>query len=187
MNKLFKRVSAVVLAGAMTLSMSVAALAADLSVYIRTSQSTTTAVGDTITTNATITGWPVTTGVSFVVSGVTADETLYEALQSGTVNTSDQLVTTWNANKYLKNLTWMDSDDEITYQGLENGSYKDLVSDGQGGYSSGTWDGYSWMWAPATLKDVVSYPNDTLDEVTCGQVNYAIVLSYENSVYSWSN
>ena len=41
MNKLAKRISAVVLAGAMTLSSSVAAFAADLTVYIRESNGNT--------------------------------------------------------------------------------------------------------------------------------------------------
>lgn len=183
MNKLFKKVSAIVLAGAMTLSSSVAAFAADLTVYIRESKSVTTADG---TTTASITAWPLTEAPAFVVKNVTADEKLSTALQSGKVNTSDKIVTTWSqGDKYLSNLTLFDSDDEKLYEGLEHGTYKDLVSDGNGGYSHGTWDGYAWMWAKADSRYTVSYPSKRLDEVTCGEADYAIVLSYENSVYSW--
>lgn len=184
MNKLAKRISAVVLAGAMTLSSSVAAFAADLTVYIRESKSVTTADG---TTTASITDWPLTEAPAFVVKNVTADEKLSAALQSGIVNESDRLITEWanNENKYLSNLTLLDSAGDEIYEGLEHGTYKDLVSDGKGGYSHGTWDGYAWMWAKADSRYTVSYPNKRLDEVTCGEADYAIVLSYENSVYSW--
>lgn len=183
MNKLFKKVSAIVLAGAMTLSSSVAAFAADLSVYIRTSESVTTADG---TTTASITGWPAGKAPVFAVTNVTADEKLSTALQSGLVSPNRILNTTWDTSeKYLKNLILTELDGTEVVKGLESGTYKDLVSDGKGGYTHGTWDGYSWMWAPASSKDTVSYPDKRLDEVTCGEVDYAIVLSYENSVYSW--
>lgn len=170
MNKLAKRISAVVLAGAMTLSSSVAAFAADLTVYIRESNGNT----KTITKDA---------FKAFEVEDVDATDTLYEALQSGPVN-GGVLTTTWKYGQYLENLT-LTKDGNIVYQGLDKGEYSDLVSDGNGGYSSGKWEGKSWMWAPATLMNVVSYPDKTLTEVTCGDVNYAIVLSYEYSSFTW--
>ena len=183
MNKLAKRISAVVLAGAMTLSSSVAAFAADLTVYIRESKSVTTADG---TTTASITGRPFGDSAAFVVKNVTADEKLSTALQSGVVSTNCILKTTWDdSKKYLKNLTLLNSAGKTLYEGLENGKYTDLVKGDDGSYISGTWNGYSWMWVPATPKDSLSYPNKTLDQVTCDEVNYEIVLSYENSVYSW--
>ena len=91
MNKLAKRISAVVLAGAMTLSSSVAAFAADLTVYIRDSNGNT----KTITKDA---------FEAFKVEDVEATDTLFDALQSGPVKDGN-LVTTWKYGQYLENLT----------------------------------------------------------------------------------
>lgn len=172
MNKLAKRISAIVLAGAMTLSSSVAAFAADLTVYIRESNGNT----KTITKDA---------FEAFKVENVNATDTLYDALHTKKVN-NGILKTTWKYDQYLENLTLTTKNGETVYEGLDKGEYSDLVPDGNGGYSSGKWEGYSWMWAPATLKDVVSYPEDkTLKDVTCAGANYAIVLSYEYSSFTW--
>lgn len=171
MNKLAKRISAVVLAGAMTLSSSVAAFAADLTVYIRESNGNT----KTITKDA---------FEAFKVEDVEATDTLFDALKDGTIK-DGVLTTTWKYDKYLKDLT-LTKNGKVVYQGLDKGEYSNLVPDGNGGYSSGEWAGHSWMWAPATLKDVVSYPEDkTLKDVTCAGANYAIVLSYEYSSFKW--
>lgn len=173
MNKLFKKVSAIVLAGAMTLSSSVAAFAADLTVYIRESNGNT----KTITKDA---------FKAFEVENVDATDTLLDALKDGNIK-DGVLTTTWNNDKYLKDLT-LTKNGKVVYQGLDKGKYSDLVPDGNGGYSSGKWEGNSWMWAPATLKNVVSYPEDkTLEDVTCAEANYAIVLSYEYSSFTWQN
>ena len=87
MNKLAKRISAVVLAGAMTLSSSVAAFAADLTVYIRESNGNT----KTITKDA---------FEAFKVEDVEATDTLFDALKDGTIK-DGVLTTTWKYDKYL--------------------------------------------------------------------------------------
>lgn len=176
MNKLAKRISAVVLAGAMTLSSSVAAFAADLTVYIRESSSTETS--KTITKEA---------YKAFEIDNVNPTDKLSTAL-TGTkkvLANGNKLTTTWSYDVYLKDLILTDSEGGELYKGLQDGGYTKLDYDDDGNVTGGTWAGHSWMWAPATLKDVVSYPDKTLAEVTCAEANYAIVLSYEYSSFSW--
>lgn len=170
MSKLFKKVSALVLAGAITLSSSVAAFAADLNVYIRESNANT----QTFT-------FPVGETPAFVIE-VDATDTIYEALTGGTLK-SGSLTTDWVNEKYLKNLTLING--AKSYKGEQDGSYSNLKYDDKGNVISGTWAGHSWMWAPATKLEELTYPDKTMDEVTCAEENYAIVLSYEYSSFSW--
>lgn len=172
MNKLAKRISAVVLAGAMTLSSSVAAFAADLTVYIRESNGNT----KTITKDA---------FKAFEVENVGATDKLNTVLTRRTLTNGSTLTTTWSNTVYLKDLELTDASGNTIYKGLQDGEYSNLKYDDDMNVIGGTWAGHSWMWAPASLKEVVSYPDKTLAEVTCADVNYAIVLSYEYSSFSW--
>lgn len=173
MSKLFKKVSALVLAGAITLSSNVSAFAADLNVYIRESNANT----QTFT-------FPLGETPAFVIEDVKATDTIYAALTQGNLE-SGSLATDWSNYKYLENLTLKNDSGNVIYSGKQDGNYSDLVPDGNGGYSSGKWAGHSWMWAPATKLKELTYPDKTMDEVTCAEENYAIVLSYEYSSFSW--
>lgn len=166
MNKLFKRVSAVVLAGAMTLSMSAATLAADMTVYYRTCNKDTGAI--------------VTYGTE-VVSGVSASQTIYDALKNyygSRAGWTDGVAADGVTDYYLNSLLLSDQ----TEAWATDGEYTYLEED----YSHGTWVGSAWMWREGSdVTTIGTYPDDSLSRTYCSDENFSIILSYDTETVSW--
>ena len=170
MNKLAKRISAVVLAGAMTLSSSVAAFAADMTVYYRTYNSDATTDEEKFAYYG-----------SETVTDVDSNKTIAETLQNyyggrakwKQATADDGITDTYLTSLQLKTESepWASED-----------NYPYLEPD----YSHGKWVGKSWMWCDyaAGLKNV-KYPETSLSRVKCSNTDFAIILSYDTSSLTW--
>lgn len=189
MNKMIKKLSAVAIAAAMTLSSGVAAQAATLQVYFRewTQDSTdNTYVG---TPNKTTFGIkPVLT-----VSGIEKTDTYKNALIKAAKTTGGDYDFVWNE----KNPQYLDAiviDDETW--GVKGGNTNPKYDDNNNMISA-TWVGTAWSWYEGSnldLKNISSYPKTTLGETyvpvtTENNDNEIIsmVLSYDESKFYWEN
>ena len=189
MNKMIKKISAVALAAAMTLSTGVAAQAATLKVYFREwtqGESDNTYLGKpTLTTYGTE---PV-----LEVSGIEADMTYKEALDEAVANYNGKYVLGWNEknDQYL---------DYIVISGKKVGIKGENTNpkyDSNKNMISATWVGSSWMWYPGSdieLENTSSYPKTTLGEtyVPVKTANndkeiVSMVLSYDTTHFFWTN
>lgn len=193
MNKLFKKVSAIVLAGAMTLSSSVAAFAADMTVYIRDNgQELATATQRTSTPNIKL---------SFVIHDVDSSMSLYDALYyapkvDGMLDSDVKLETSWTkgenedgtTDQYLTYLKVANTTDGKNFAGLNNGGNKKLYyKDGK--VVGGEYEGNSWMWCMMNGNlGSTAYPEDiTLSDQACLDTNFGIILSYDYSSFPWGD
>lgn len=191
MNKIVKRISAVAIAAAMTLSTGVAAQAATLQVYFREWHQNST--------ENTYVGTPDTTtfGIKPVltVSGIEKGDTYKTALNKavGLKQYKDSYSLTWNT----KNPQYLDS---ITIDGEEwgvEGKNTNPKYDDKNNMISATWVGSAWSWYEGSniyLKNISSYPQTTLGEtlVPVTTVNndneiISMVLSYDETKFYWEN
>ena len=193
MNKLAKRISAVVLAGAMTLSSSIAAFAADMTVYIRdngkTIPATSTQSDETI---------PENIKLSFTIHNVDSSMSIYDALVDATVankmlDPGVSLTTKWSHvnnsdgsdDYYLQTLSATSTNGH--FAATNNGGNTRLDKDGDT-IIGGKYEGNAWMWG--WMKgDLTStdYPGLTLSDQDCLDSNFAIILSYDYSSFEWKN
>lgn len=165
MNKLFKKVSALALAGAMTLSSSVSVFAANMTVYYRTYD------GENTYENY---GSEVITGVDSSMSIYQALKDYYKGRADWTSGVADDGITDY----YLDALTLKGQ----TEAWKTKGEYTDLAPDS----SYGTWVGSSWMWIEdgADSKNL-NYPETSLSRARCKDSNFSIVLSYDTQTVKW--
>jgi len=187
MNKLFKKISAVAIATAMTFSTGVAANAATMKVYLREWKQNN--VSDTYT------GTPVYTfGTEpvVVVKNVQKGTTYKAALNAGV---SDTFKLGWNPNnsQYLDSITLVDEEGE---KAVWKNNGKNTNPDYNGSTMVGaTWVGSSWMWYSGdniALTNTSTYPTTTLGEtlVPVQKENsddevFSVVLSYDTTQFNW--
>lgn len=178
MRKTFKKLAALALASAMTLSSSVMASAATMNVYVRQWRQTSS----TNTYEGTVTPNPFGLNPVVKVKGVTSGMTYKKALQMAEDN---GLVTTWN-NNYLTSVKYK----KILWE--NNGANHNVNKDAAGNTIGAIWKGDSWMWYTGDdlYYDVAKYPETTLGE-TLVPANlkdndvFSMVLSYDHSEFSW--
>lgn len=166
MSKLFKKVSALVLAGAMTLSSSVAAFAADMTVYYRTY--------NTSTKEYNYYG-------SETVKEVDSSMSIYQALKDyykGSANWTSGVADDGITDYYLDALTLKGQ----TEAWKTKGEYSD---DTAPDFSTGTWIGSSWMWYEGNNLTNTKYPETSLSRARCKDSDFSIVLSYDTQVVDW--
>lgn len=166
MSKLFKKVSVLVLAGAMTLSSSVAAFAANMTVYYRTYNASTKEYNYY---------------GSETVKEVDSSMSIYQALKDyykGSANWTSGVADDGITDYYLDALTLKGQ----TEAWKTKGEYTDLAPDS----SYGTWVGSSWMWIEdgADSKNL-NYPETSLSRARCKDSNFSIVLSYDTQTVEW--
>ncbi len=177
MRKTFKKLAAVALASAMTLSSSVMASAATMNVYVR--QWTQTSSTDTY--KGTVTPNPFGLNPVVKVKGVTSGMTYKAALEKAEDN---GLQTTWDGN-YLTSVGYK------SFLWKNNGANHNVNKDGDTVIGA-IWKGDSWMWYKGDnlYYDVAKYPDTTLGE-TLVPANlsdtdtFSMVLSYDHSEFAW--
>lgn len=181
MRKTFKKLAAVALASAMTLSSSVMASAATMNVYVRkwTQTSSTNTYEGTVTPN------PFGLNPVVKVKGVTSGMTYKAALEKAE---SVGLNTTWDK----KNPNYLTSVGYKNFLWENNGANHNVNKDDKGNTIGAIWKGDSWMWYEGEdlQYDVAKYPNTTLGEtyVPAGLTDsseFSMVLSYDHSEFSW--
>lgn len=181
MRKTFKKLAALALASAMTLSSSVMASAATMNVYVRqwTQTSSTNTYEGTITENPF--GLNPVVKVEGVTSGMTYKAALQQAAKKGFITTWDKTNTNYLTSVKYKNFSW-----------TNNGANHNVNKDDSGNIIGAIWKGDSWMWYTGdNLRyDVAKYPNTTLGEtlVPAGLTDsdeFSMVLSYDHSEFAW--
>ena len=177
MRKTFKKLAALALASAMTLSSSVMASAATMNVYVRkwTQTSSTNTYEGTVTPN------PFGLNPVVKVEGVTSGMTYKEALQKAA---SKKLYTTWNGN-YLTSVEYG------KYLWENDGANHNINKEGDT-IIGAIWKGDSWMWYKGAnlYYDVAKYPDTTLGETLVPENlsdtdTFSMVLSYDHSEFAW--
>lgn len=178
MRKTFKKLAAVALASAMTLSSSVMASAATMNVYVRqwTQTSSTNTYEGTVTEN------PFGLNPVVKVEGVTSGITYKEALQKAA---SKKFYTTWSGN-YLTSVEYG------KFLWKNKGENHNINKDSEGNTIGAIWKGDSWMWYKGNnlQYDVAKYPETTLGETLVPENlsdtdTFSMVLSYDHSEFSW--
>lgn len=182
MRKTFKKLAALALASAMTLSSSVMASAATMKVYVREwtqGTSSNTYVG---TPN------PNPNGLAnpmFTVEDVDPNGSYKDALLKAE---EDELIeTTWNKDypEYLTSLKVLSNG----YGKVNNGANQNPIYDANNNMTGATWVGSSWMWYPGNdvkLVNTSSYPDKTLAQVKVPSENeFSLVLSYDTTHFKW--
>lgn len=179
MRKTFKKLAALALASAMTLSSSVMASAATMNVYIREWTQGTSSNTYLGTPN------PNPNGVkspAFTVTGVNSNGTYKDALELAERQKKVEL--TWD-EKHPEYLTALTVDD---YSKENDGSNQNPIYDGNT-MTGATWVGSSWMWYPGnnlTLEDTSSYPDTTLAGTKVPTTDeFSLVLSYDTTHFKW--
>lgn len=185
MRKTFKKLAALALASAMTLSSSVMASAATMKVYVREWTQGTSSNTYLGTPN------PNPNGLAnpmFTVEDVDSDGTYKDALEQakedGLINLS------WDSKnpEYLTALAVKNADGDVIYSKTNNGENKNPIYNGTT-MTGATWVGSSWMWYPGndlTLENTSSYPQTTLAGTTVPSTDeFSLVLSYDTTHFKW--
>ena len=164
MRKTFKKLAALALASAMTLSSSVMASAATMNVYIREWTQGTSSNTYLGTPNPNPNGLK---SPAFTVTGVNSNGTYKDALELAEEQEKADVV--WD-KKNPEYLTALAVKDGTTMTGA-------------------TWVGSSWMWYPGnklTLEDTSSYPQTTLGGTKVpSDAEFSLVLSYDTTHFKW--
>lgn len=178
MRKTFKKLAAVALASAMTLSSSVMASAATMNVYVRkwTQTSSTNTYEGTVTPN------PFGLNPVVKVKGITSGMTYKAALEKAE---DEGLFTNWSGN-YLTSVGY----DDILWK--NDGANHNVNKDSAGNTIGAIWKGNSWMWYKGAnlYYDVAKYPDTTLGETLVPENlsdtdTFSMVLSYDHSEFAW--
>lgn len=185
MKNRMKQLSALVLAATMAMGTYTSAFAADMTVYLRS-------IGK---------DKPKTQELSFTVHNVNSNMSICNALRqapqtAGMLDPGVTLDTAWNQvtnsdnteDWYLTYLAASDSRINDRYEAENNGGNTILYKkDGEtvGGY----YEGNSWMWCPTDGNlNSTAYPETiTLSDQKCKDSNFAIILSYDYSAFSWGD
>ena len=186
MKTRMKKVSALVLATAMSLS-----------TYNSKEISTSTQSDDTTTTP--------NIPVVFTIHNVDSKMSLYNALTqapttAGMLDTGVTLATTWSeyndttagkTYEYLLSLSATDKTGEKTksFAGTNDGKNTRLDYDDEENLLGGKYEGNSWMWGwtDGSNLNSTSYPDVTLNNAKCKDVDFAIILSFDYSSCEWKN
>ena len=186
MKNRMKQLSALVLAATMAMGTYTSAFAADMTVYLRS-------IGK---------DKPQTQELSFTVHNVNSNMSICNALRqapqtAGMLDPGVTLDTAWNQvtnsdnteDWYLTYLAASDARINDRYEAENNGGNTKLYKDSKGNYIGGVYEGNSWMWCPMTGKlDSTAYPDDiTLSDQKCKDADFAIILSYDYSSFSWGD
>lgn len=200
MKNRMKKVSALVLAAAMSLSTYASAFAADMTVYIRNNSKDIPAAAQSDETTAT-----PNIPVVFTIHNVDSRMSLYTALTqapttTGMLDKGVTLETTWNAYKdedtgvtsqYLLSLSATDATGEKvkSFSGTNDGKNTRLDYDDQKNLLGGKYEGNAWMWGWTDGSDLssTSYPNLTLNQAKCKDVDFSVILSFDYSSFEWKN
>ncbi len=189
MNKMIKKLSAVAIAAAMTLSTGVAAQAATLKVYFREWHQGTTSNTYLGTEDLTTFGTEPVLEVSGVESTITYKQALEKAAAQTKYNGKYSFVWDKDHAEYLSaikigNETW----------GIKGGNTEEEYDDNDKMIGA-IWVGSAWSWYPGdklTLKDTSSYPKTTLGEtylpvksVGNDKEVVSMVLSYDETRFGW--
>lgn len=189
MNKLFKKISAVAIAAAMTLSTGVAAQAATLKVYFREWKQGTTSNTYLGTENLTTFGTEPILEISGVESTTTYKQALIDAAKQTKYNGKYSFIWNDEHDEYLNaikigNTTW----------GIKGGNTEEEYDDNDKMIGA-IWVGSAWSWYPGDnlkLKDTSSYPKTTLGDTylpvkTVGNDKEVVsmVLSYDETRFGW--
>lgn len=189
MNKMIKKLSAVAIAAAMTLSTGVAAQAATVRVYFREWKQTSsdnTYLGEANTKT-------FGTAPVFTVTGVESGATYKDVLDDAAADSNGKYVLSWTGDKeqYLNSIN---INGEVW--GVKGGNTNPTY-DSTGKMISATWVGSAWSWYEGSdlkLKNISSYPETTLGETlvpvkTENNDNEIIsmVLSYDETKFYWEN
>ena len=185
MRKTFKKLAALALASAMTLSSSVMASAATMKVYVREWTQGTSSNTYLGTPNPTPNGLA---NPMFTVEDVDSDGTYKDALEQakedGLINLS------WDSKnpEYLTALAVKNADGDVIYSKTNNGENKNPIYNGTT-MTGATWVGSSWMWYPGNnlkLADTSSYPQTTLAGTKVPSTDeFSLVLSYDTTHFKW--
>lgn len=193
-NKMFKKVSAIALSAAMSLSMYASAFAADMTVYLRNNGKeipATTQSDETITPNIEL---------SFVVHNVDSSMSIYDALNTATrankmLDENTSLTTSWqkgtNADgtidQYLVSLSAATKDGK--FSATNNGGNTKLYYDDDFNVIGGKYEGNAWMWCMMKGDlNSTNYPETiTLSDQKCLDSNFGIILSYDYSSFLWGD
>lgn len=181
MRKTFKKLAALALTSAMTLSSSVMASAATMNVYIREwTQGTSSNTYEGIPN-------PNPNGLAnpmFTVENVNSNGTYKDALELAEEEKKVEL--SWNEEypEYLTGLKVLSNG----YSKVNNGANHDPIYDGNT-MTGATWIGSSWMWYPGDdvkLVNTSSYPDKTLAQVKVpSKDEFSLVLSYDTTHFKW--
>lgn len=192
LKKNFKRVSAIILAAAMSMSSSVIASAAKMNIYVREYDGDAKKVTKIYPDKAT---------TPTIVLDTTPGESIYEAIDAGKVATdSNNILGASIASKWTK-VTNKDGsiDWYLLSLGVSNGtgktfdtktnknSYSNLEYDDDNNIIHGKWEGSSWMWLEGGAEkiDSVAYPEYTMSDAKCPSSDFSIILSYDDSSLTW--
>lgn len=182
MRKNLKKLAALALASAMTLSSSVMASAATMNVYVREWTQGTSSNTYLGTPN------PNPEGLSnpmFTVEDVDSDGTYKDALEQAEEDGLIKL--SWDSNypEYLTSLTVIKNG----YSKTNKGENQNPIYDADNKMTGATWVGSSWMWYPGdniTLEDTSSYPDTTLGATQVPSSDkFSLVLSYDTTHFKW--
>ena len=183
MKNRMKQLSALVLAATMAMGTYTSAFAADMTVYLRS-------IGK---------DKPKTQELSFTVHNVNSNMSIYNALKrapktAGMLDAKVQLSSDWTYASntddwYLKSLSVTDTNKNKHFDATNNGGNTKLYKDSEGNYIGGVYEGNSWMWCPMTGSlNSTAYPDDiTLSDQKCKDVDFAIILSYDYSSFTWGD
>ena len=200
MKNRMKQLSALVLAATMAMGTYTSAFAADMTVYIRdnSKEISTSAQSDDTTATPNI-------PVIFTIHNVDSRMSLYTALTqapttAGMLDTGVTLTTAWNpytdtttgnTYQYLLSLSATDKTGEKTksFAGTNDGKNTRLDYDKEGNLLGGKYEGNSWMWGwtDGSNLNSTSYPDVTLNNAKCKDVDFAIILSFDYSSFEWAN
>ena len=184
MRKTFKKLAALALASAMTLSSSVMASAATMNVYIREWTQGTSSNTYLGTPN------PHPDGLSspaFTVTGVNSNKTYKDALKLA--ESQGKVTLGWDEDypEYLTSLA-VKKNGNVIYSKTNNGENQNPIYDGNK-MTGATWVGSSWMWysgSNLTLEDTSSYPQTTLGGTKVpSDAEFSLVLSYDTTHFKW--
>lgn len=185
MRKTFKKLAALALASAMTLSSSVMASAATMKVYVREWTQGNTSNTYLGTPN------PNPNGLSspaFTVTGVNSNGTYKDALKLAEEQEKADVVWDKKNPEYLTALAVKNEKGNVLYSKTNNGENKNPIYDGST-MTGATWVGSSWMWYPGNdvkLADTSSYPQTTLAGTKVPSTDeFSLVLSYDTTHFKW--
>lgn len=192
MKKNFKRVSAIILAAAMSMSSSVIASAAKMNIYVREYEDSSKSI---------TVKYPKDASSPTIVLDTTPGESIYEAIDAGNVATDSiynvataSITSDWttvtnkdgSTDSYLLSLGISNGTDKTFDVKTNVNNYSDMVYE-NGNAIHGKWDGYSWMWLEGGAEKIDSlvYPGYTMSDVKCPATDFSIILSYDHSSMTW--
>lgn len=174
-----RRLSALLMAGVMSLGSGAMASAANMSIYVREYNSVT----DLVT--------PKFNSLPAAVVTTQDGDTVYSAIARGTT-TVGTIKSDWTEAKntdgtidmYLKEFTAVNGTN--FYSAANDGKNINPIYEG-GTMTGATWSGDSWMWFEGSDLGNKTYPNETMSDVKCPSGDFAIVLSYDHSEFKWGS